>query len=77
MTIGLTGTAQLHEDCVLGLGTIDIGSARIVSTSSKITCSAVVIDSKHQVVDPAVCSTCPPPTIQGLRVIKKNKQSGD
>jgi hypothetical protein len=77
VTIGLTGTAQLHEDCVLGLGTIETGVARIVSTSSKITCSAVIVDTKHQVVDPAVCASCPPPTMQVLKVIKRNKQSGD
>jgi len=77
VTIGLTGTAQLHEDCKIGLGAVSQGSARIVSTSSKVFCDAITLDSKHQVADPALCSTCPPPPVASLKVMKPKKQSGD
>jgi hypothetical protein len=77
VTIGLTGTAQLHEDCKIGFGAVAQGSARIVSTSSKISCDALALDDKHAVADPAVCNTCPPPTVTSLKVIKPKKQSGD
>ena len=78
VTIGLTGTAQLHEDCKITVGTVEQGSARIVSTSTKISCDAFALDDKHAVADPATqCSTCPPPTITSLKVIKPKKQLGD
>jgi len=77
VTIGLTGTAQLHEDCKIGFGAVAQGSARIVSTSSKIACDAIALDDKHAVADPATCNTCPPPVTTSLKVIKPKKQSGD
>jgi len=46
VTISTGGTAQMHEDCKLGIAAFDNGSARIVSTSSKIVCTALVIDAR-------------------------------
>src|ERR1041384_3473077 len=78
VTIGLAGTAELHEDCKIGLGAVAQGSARIVSTSHRIRCDAVALDQKHLVVDPATCSPTgsgstlcqPPPSMTSLKVIK-------
>jgi len=77
VTIGLAGTAQLHEDCKIGLGTVAQGSARIVSTSSRVSCDAIALDDKHVVADPAMCNTCPPPPVTSLKVIRPKKQTGD
>src|SRR5439155_20243763 len=77
VTIGLTGTAQLHEDCKIEVTTIAQGSARIVSTSSKIGCDAIALDDKHVGTDPALCSTCQPPPLTSLKLIKPKKQPGD
>ncbi len=77
VTIGLTGTAQLHEDCKIEVTAIAQGSARIVSTSSKIGCDAIALDDKHVVTDPALCSTCQPPPLTSLKLIKPKKQLGD
>ncbi|OLC79648.1 MAG: hypothetical protein AUH78_00125 [Gemmatimonadetes bacterium 13_1_40CM_4_69_8] len=76
VTIGLTGTAQLHEDCKIEVTAIAQGSARIVSTG-KIGCDAIALDDKHVVADPALCSTCQPPPLTSLKLIKPKKQSGD
>lgn len=76
IVIGITGTAQLLETCVFALGTFE-GSARIVSTSSAISCNALLIDTKHKVYDPVLCPNCPPPPVTSLKVIKAKKQSGD
>ena len=76
IVIGITGTAQLLENCVFGLGAFE-GSARIVSTSSKISCNALLLDTKHKVYDPAICPNCPSPSVTSLKVIRAKKQSGD
>src|SRR3989442_13300363 len=77
VTIGLAATKQLHEDCVIQIGAAAQGSARIVSTSSKIGCDAIALDDKHVVTDPALCSTCQPPPLTSLKLIKPKKQPGD
>ena len=77
-TIGIEGTVQLHEDCKIGLGpALAQGSARIVSTSSRIVCDAIALDDKHVVTAPNVCSTCPPPPMTSLKVMRPKKQIGD
>jgi hypothetical protein len=78
VTVATGGTVQLHEDCILGIGAFDNGSARIVSSGSHIVCSALLIDSKNVVVDPnSGTTTGISPSAVSLKVIKRNKQSGD
>jgi len=77
VTIGTSATNQVHEDCALGIGLVANGSARIISSSTRIACNAVVVDSKHVVYDPATGITLPPPPLASLHVIKSRKQLGD
>ena len=42
------------------------GSGRIVSTSVEFGCVAFAMDRQHTVEDPAVCSTCQPPSLATL-----------
>lgn len=78
VSIANSGTAQLHEDCIISMGSIDNGSARIVSTSSRIVCSALVMDRTNVVEDPATNTpTGVSPSVATLKLIKRSKQSGD
>ena len=78
VTIGIAGSAQFHEDCIIGItAAVGQGSARIVSTSSRISCDAIALDDKHVVVAPNTCSTCQPPPMTSLKVVRPKKQVGD
>jgi len=77
VTIATGGTAQMHEDCKMTMASFDNGSARIVSTASRVACSAFVIDSKNVIVDSTGMVTGRSPSAVSLKVIKKNKQLGD
>jgi|CXWL01.1.fsa_nt_gi hypothetical protein len=76
VTISNGGTAQFHEDCIAGTGTFS-GSARIVSTSSKITCTALIEDAKSVILDALGNPTGRTPAVSKLSLIKRNKQAGD
>jgi len=76
VTIASGGTAQFHEDCIVGVGTF-AGSARILSTSSKIACTAQIEDSKSVILDALGNPTGRTPAVTRLTLIKRNKQAGD
>jgi len=76
VTISNGGTAQFHEDCIVGIGTF-AGSARIVSTSTKIACTALLEDSKSVILDATGNPTGRTPSMTKLTLIKRNKQAGD
>src|SRR5262245_31886621 len=76
VTVGTGGTAILHEDQSLTLNgagnalqQLRNGSARIVSTSKSISCTALLIDKFHIIQDPAL-GTQAAPTIANLPLIK-------
>jgi len=76
VTVGTGGTAILHEDQSLTLGPggnnlqqLRNGSARILSTSKSISCTALLVDKFHIIQDPAV-GTQAAPTIANLPLIK-------
>ena len=77
VTISNGATVQFHEDCIMGIPAFDNGSARIVSTSSKIVCNALVADSKNVVVNSSGVTTGVSPSVSSLRMIKRGKQLGD
>ena len=65
ITVATAGTAVLHEDQTLslnllgnGLPQLRNGSARIVSTSTGISCVGLLVDKFHIIVDPALSGTC-------------------
>jgi len=69
-TIATGSTVALHEDEIIDVlvpASVKNGSARIVSTSKKITCSAFVVDELND----------PPNVLGALSVISKKKQKGD
>jgi len=76
VTVGTAGTAVLHEDQTLtlngagnGLNQLRNGSARIIGTSKAISCSAMLVDKLHTIMDPAT-STVPPPTMSNVPLTK-------
>ena len=76
ITLGTAGTAVLHEDQTLtlnvagnGLSQLRNGSARIVATSKSVSCSAMLVDKLHTIVDPGV-SSLPPPTMANVPLTK-------
>lgn len=69
-TIATGNSVGFHEDDVidtLGPASVRNGSARIVATSKKIGCSAMVIDELND----------PPSSMSALSVLSKKKQKGD
>ena len=76
VTIANGGTAQFHEDCIVGTGTFS-GSARIVSTSSKVICNAQLEDSKSVILDASGNPTGRTPAMSKLALVRRNKQAGD
>ena len=77
VTISSGATAQFHEDCIIGIPAGSTGSARILSTSSKIICGALLADSKNVVVTSGGAPTGVSPAVTGLKMIRRNKQQGD
>ncbi len=72
VTIGTGNTLGIHEDEVISAaalpaGSLKNGSARILATSSKIICNAIVADDLSD----------PPTSMVPLKVFAKKKQSGD
>jgi hypothetical protein len=70
VTITTGSLAGIHEDAVISnllVGDLRNGSARIISTSSRITCTALLADDTLD----------PPTSMVGLHVIAKKKQGGD
>jgi hypothetical protein len=71
VTVGTGGTAVFHEDKTItlngagsGVNNLRNGSGRVVATSKKVSCTAVVLDKFH-VIDPAMLSA-PAPVIANL-----------
>ena len=76
VTVGTSGTAVLHEDQTLtlnvagnGLNQLRNGSARVIGTSKNLSCSAMLVDKLHSILDPGVSSQ-PPPTMVNVPLTK-------
>jgi hypothetical protein len=76
VTVGTSGTAVLHEDQTLTLNAagstanlLRNGSGRIIGTSKNVSCSAMLVDKLHTIVDPAV-SSLPAPTMTTIPMTK-------
>ncbi len=73
-TIATSGTALLTEDALITLlPNLRNGSGRVVATSKTISCSALLLDEVHAIVDPLLCPTCatlPPPAVAHLPLIR-------
>ncbi len=70
-TIATSGTALLTEDALITLlPNLRNGSGRVVATSKTISCSAMLLDEVHGIVDPLLCPTCPPPALAHLPLIR-------
>ena len=77
VTISNGATVQFHEDCIIAIAGGTSGSARILSTSSKIACSAMIADSKNVVLTTGGFPTGGSPSVAPLKLIRKGKQQGD
>ena len=61
VTIGTSGTALLTEDeTITTLPNLRNGSGRIVATSPRVACIAMLVDERHEIEDPALSSDSPP-----------------
>ena len=70
VTITTGATVGFHEDEIidsLGAASVRNGSARIISTSKKIACSAFITDELND----------PPSSMTSLSILSKQKQNGD
>lgn len=78
VSIAVSGTAQLHEDCIISMGSLLNGSAKIFSNSKRVACNALVIDRANVVEDPGTgLPTGVSPSLTSLKVIRAKKQFGD
>jgi hypothetical protein len=77
VTIASGATAQFHEDCIIAIAAGSTGSARVLSTSSKIMCTALIADSKNVVLTSGGFPTGVSPAVASLKMIRRNKQQGD
>jgi hypothetical protein len=81
VSIATTGTAQLHEDCIIGMGSLRNGSARIFINSKPIARNALVIDRTNVVEDPATGPTGKSPAVpipqgdQGQEAVRRLRRS--
>ncbi len=70
-TIGTSGTVLLSDDHqITGLPNLRNGSGRVLATSKTISCSALLVDEVHAIVDPLLCQFCPPPAVAHLPLIR-------
>ncbi len=70
-TITTSGTVVLSDDHqITGLSNLRNGSGRVVATSKTISCSALLVDEVHAIVDPVLCPTCQPPVLAHLPLIR-------
>ena len=77
-SIANSGTAQLHEDCVVSSASVLNGAAKIFSSAKTIACTAFLLDRDHAVEDPVSgLPTGVSPTVATLKVVKARKQNGD
>ncbi len=82
-TIGTGSTAGIHEDNVITLPAASLrnGSARIVSESTKITCTAFIVDKLNATIGfnpgPPATPGPVPASMATLKVIKAKRQAGD
>jgi hypothetical protein len=77
VTFSNGATVQFHEDCIIAIAGGTSGSARILSTSSKIACNAIIADGKNVVLTTGGSPTGVSPSVATLKLIKKAKQFGD
>ncbi len=70
-TITTSGTVLLADDHQIALlPQLRNGSGRVVATSKTISCSALLVDEIHAIVDPVLCQTCQPPALAHLPLIR-------
>ncbi len=70
-TITTSGTLVLTDDHrITALPNLRNGSGRVVATSKTISCSAMLVDEVHAIVDPVICPTCQPPALAHLPLIR-------
>ncbi len=70
-TIATSGTVLLSDDHQITLlPNLRNGSGRVVATSKSISCTAMLVDEVHAIVDPLLCPTCPPPAVVHLPLIR-------
>lgn len=68
VTISTGTTAGMHEDlAITGLVNVKNGSARVLGTSTKVVCNALVADKIG----------VPPNTLTSIKVFARRKQNGD
>src|SRR2546427_4060921 len=70
VTFGTGAVAVLHEDQTVTLNTagrgtnnLRTGSGRVGASGAPLGCVALAVDRLHTIEDPAVCSTCQPPSL--------------
>ncbi len=70
-TIGTSGTVVLSDDHQIALlPNLRNGSGRVLATSKTISCSALLVDEVHGIVDPLLCQFCSPPALAHLPLIR-------
>ena len=70
-TISTSGTVLLTDDHQITLlPNLRNGSGRVVATSKTISCSALLVDEVHGIVDPLLCQFCSPPALAHLPLIR-------
>ena len=70
-TIGTSGTVVMSDDHqITGLPNLRNGSGRVLATSKTISCSALLVDEVHAIVDPLLCQFCSPPALAHLPLIR-------
>ncbi len=70
-TITTSGTLVVTDDHrITGLPNLRNGSGRVLATSKTISCSAMLVDEVHAIVDPVLCPTCQPPALAHLPLIR-------
>ncbi len=70
VTIVTSWTALLTDDEKISVGqNLRNGSGRVVATSKNISCTALLLDEVHAIVDPNT-SLEPPPTVVNLPLIR-------
>lgn len=71
VTIATSGTALLTEDlAITALPQLRNGSGRVIASTKNVSCTAMLLDELHAIVDPLICSTCPPPMVVNLPLIR-------
>lgn len=77
VTIATGATAVLHEDGLIaldatgsGMNNLRNGSGRVVATAQSVSCTAMVADKLHSVLDPATFPNAGAPTMANLPLMR-------